>query len=99
MKINILFYTFIAAIGGLLFGFDTTVINGALPFFSSHFALDGAMRGWAVSSGLIGCVFGAIFIGKPSDIFGSRSMLKFLAVLFIATALGTGLAPNFIYLY
>lgn len=95
MKLNILFYTFIAAIGGLLFGFDTAVINGALPFFSSHFDLDGAMQGWAVSSGLIGCVIGAIFIGKSSDIFGSRTMLKFLAVLFIVTALGTGLAHNF----
>jgi sugar porter (SP) family MFS transporter len=95
LKKNNLFYTFIAAIGGLLFGFDTAVINGALPFFSSHFALNGAMQGWAVSSGLIGCVIGAIFIGKSSDIFGSRTMLKFLAVLFLATALGTGLAPSF----
>ena len=95
MKTNILFYTLVSAIGGLLFGFDTAVINGALPFFTSHFALDGVMQGWAVSSGLIGCVIGAIFIGKPGDIFGSRSMLKFLAVLFIVTALGTGLAPNF----
>jgi sugar porter (SP) family MFS transporter len=95
LKSNILFYTLIAAIGGLLFGFDTAVINGALPFFSKHFAIDSAMQGWAVSSGLIGCVFGAIFIGKPADLFGSRSMLKFLAVLFIATALGTGLAPDF----
>ena len=95
MKLNTLFYTFIAAIGGLLFGFDTAVINGALPFFSSHFALDGAMQGWAVSSALIGCVIGAFFIGRLSDIFGSRTMLKFLAVLFIITALGTGLAPNF----
>jgi len=95
LKTNILFYTFIAAIGGLLFGFDTAVINGALPFFSSHFQLDGAMQGWAVSSGLIGCVVGSIFIGKPADIFGSRSMLKVLAVLFIVTAIGTGLAPNF----
>jgi MFS family permease len=95
LKANILFYTLIAALGGLLFGFDTAVINGALPFFSSHFALDRVMQGWAVSSGLIGCVIGAICIGKPGDIFGSRSMLKFLALLFIVTALGTGLAPNF----
>jgi MFS family permease len=83
LKKNILFYTLTAALGGLLFGFDTAVINGALPFFSSHFALDGTMQGWTVSSGLIGCVIGAILIGKPSDIFGSRSMLKFLAVLFV----------------
>lgn len=95
MKKNVLLYTFTAAIGGLLFGFDTAVINGALPFFSSHFGLNGAMQGWSVSSGLIGCVIGAIFIGKPADIFGSKSMLKILAVLFIVTALGTGLAPNF----
>lgn len=95
MRKNILLYTFTAAIGGLLFGFDTAVINGALPFFSEHFNLNGTMQGWAVSSGLIGCIIGAIFIGKPSDIFGSRSMLKFLAVLFVITALGTGLAPNF----
>lgn len=95
MKKNILLYTFTAAIGGLLFGFDTAVINGALPFFSKHFLLDGTMKGWSVSSGLIGCVIGAIFIGKPADLFGSRSMLKILAVLFIVTALGTGLAPNF----
>ena len=95
MKKNILIYTFTAAIGGLLFGFDTAVINGALPFFSEYFSLNGAMQGWSVSSGLIGCVIGAIFIGKPSDVFGSKSMLKFLAVLFIVTALGTGLAPNF----
>jgi len=95
LKTNVLFYTLIAAIGGLLFGFDTAVINGALPFFSHHFALDSAMHGWAVSSGLIGCVIGAIFIGKPADIFGSRSMLKFLAVLFIVTAMGTGMASNF----
>jgi len=95
LKNNILLYTFTAAIGGLLFGFDTAVINGALPFFSEHFALNGAMQGWSVSSGLIGCVIGAIFIGKLSDIFGSKSMLKFLAVLFVVTALGTGLAPTF----
>jgi sugar porter (SP) family MFS transporter len=95
VKSNVLFYTLIAAIGGLLFGFDTAVINGALPFFSNHFAINSAMQGWAVSSGLIGCVIGAIFVGKPADIFGSRSMLKILAVLFIATAMGTGLAPNF----
>lgn len=95
MKKNILRYAFTAAIGGLLFGFDTAVINGALPFFSEHFLLDGTMQGWSVSSGLIGCVIGAIFIGKPADLFGSRSMLKILAVLFIVTALGTGLAPNF----
>ena len=95
MKATVLFYTFVAAIGGLLFGFDTAIINGALPFFSKHFALDGAMQGWSVSSGLIGCLTGAIFIGKLSDLFGSRLVLKLLAILFIITAMGTGFAPDF----
>ncbi len=87
-------YTFVAALGGLLFGFDTAVINGAMPFFTDHFKLSEAMQGWAVSSALIGCIIGALFIGKPGDVFGRRRMLRFLALLFLASALGTGLAPN-----
>jgi len=87
-------YTFVAALGGLLFGFDTAVINGAMPFFTDYFHLTEAMQGWAVSSALIGCIIGALFIGKPGDIFGRRRMLRFLALLFLVSALGTGLAPN-----
>ncbi len=87
-------YTFVAALGGLLFGFDTAVINGAMPFFTDYFHLTEAMQGWAVSSALIGCIIGALFIGKPGDVFGRRRMLRFLALLFLVSALGTGLAPN-----
>jgi sugar porter (SP) family MFS transporter len=94
MKRALLIYTFVAALGGLLFGFDTAVINGALPFFTSHFGLTEAMKGWAVSSALIGCIIGALFIGRPGDIFGRRYMLRILAVLFLVAAIGTGLANN-----
>ncbi|MCX6233878.1 MAG: sugar porter family MFS transporter [Bacteroidetes bacterium] len=94
MKRALLIYTFIAALGGLLFGFDTAVINGALPFFTTHFGLTEAMKGWAVSSALIGCIMGALFIGRPGDIFGRRYMLRILAVLFLISAIGTGLANN-----
>lgn len=87
-------YTFVAALGGLLFGFDTAVINGAMPFFTDYFGLTKAMQGWAVSSALIGCVAGALFIGRPGDLYGRRSMLRFLALLFFISALGTGLATN-----
>ena len=94
MKRALLIYTFVAALGGLLFGFDTAVINGALPFFTKHFGLTEAMKGWAVSSALIGCIIGALFIGRPGDIFGRRYMLRILAVLFLVGAIGTGLANN-----
>jgi sugar porter (SP) family MFS transporter len=87
-------YTFVAALGGLLFGFDTAVINGAIPFFSDYFQLSDTMKGWSVSSALIGCVVGALLIGRPADRFGRVNVLKFLALLFLVSAIGTGLASE-----
>jgi len=95
MKRALLIYTFVAALGGLLFGFDTAVINGAMPFFTEFFGLDKTGQGWAVSSALLGCILGALFVGKPGDIFGRRYMLRVLAVLFLVTALGTAFAQDF----
>lgn len=95
MKQPLYLYTFVAALGGFLFGFDTAVINGAIPFFTEHFGLTDAMKGWAVSSALIGCVIGALAVGKPGDYFGRRLVLRVLALLFLVTAIGTGLAWNF----
>jgi len=87
-------YTFVAALGGLLFGFDTAVINGAIPFFTEYFELSDTMKGWAVSSALIGCVIGALFVGRPGDYFGRRKMLKFLALLFLVSAIGSAAATE-----
>jgi sugar porter (SP) family MFS transporter len=87
-------YTFVAALGGLLFGFDTAVINGAIPFFSDFFQLNDTMKGWSVSSALIGCVVGALFVGRPGDHFGRRNVLKFLGLLFLISAVGTGVATE-----
>ena len=83
-----------AALGGLLFGFDTAVINGAIPFFSDYFQLSDTLKGWAVSAALIGCVLGALFIGRPGDYFGRRNVLKFLGLLFLISAVGTGVATE-----
>ncbi len=94
MKRKLFLYTMVAAIGGLLYGFDTAVINGALPFFTDHFNLNDVMTGWAVSSALLGCVVGAIGIGRPGDRYGRRDMLKVSAVLFLLSAFGTGLATH-----
>ena len=95
MNRKLILYTFVAALGGLLFGFDTAVINGAMPFFTQYFDLTGAMQGWAVSSALVGCVIGAIAIGRPGDVFGRRLMLKLMALFFLVSAIGTGLSFNF----
>ncbi len=94
MPKNLYLYTIVAALGGLLFGFDTAVINGALPFFSDHFQLDEVMQGWAVSSAIFGCIVGAIGIGRPGDKYGRRYMLKITALLFLVSAIGTGMATN-----
>ena len=94
MPKNLYLYTIVAALGGLLFGFDTAVINGALPFFRDHFELDKVMEGWAMSSAIFGCIVGAIGIGRPGDKYGRRYMLKITALLFLISAVGTGLATN-----
>jgi sugar porter (SP) family MFS transporter len=95
MKNPLYLYTFVAALGGLLFGFDTAVINGAIPFFTKHFDLTDAMKGWAVSSALIGCVVGALAVGKPGDFFGRLLVLRVLALMFLVSAIGSGLAWSF----
>ncbi|WP_117879614.1 sugar porter family MFS transporter [Aureibaculum luteum] len=94
MKKRIFFYTFVAALGGLLFGYDTAVINGALPFFTDYFQLTNSMQGWAVSSALIGCIVGAFFIGRLGDKYGRRSMLRVMALFFLISAIGSGLADS-----
>ena len=94
MKGKLILYTLVAAIGGLLYGFDTAVITGALPFFKSHFNLNDVMTGWAMSSALLGCIIGAIGIGKPGDIYGRKQMLRFSAILFLVSAIGTSLASD-----
>ena len=94
MKHKLYLYTFVAALGGLLFGFDTAVISGTIPFITDFFNLNDTLLGYAVSSALIGCVIGAISVGKPGDLFGRRTMLRVMAVLFFVSAIGTGLANS-----
>jgi sugar porter (SP) family MFS transporter len=86
--------SFTAALGGLLFGFDTAVISGTIPFITRYFQLTDAMLGWAVSSALIGCIIGSVAIGKPGDAFGRRFMLKILALLFLVSSVGSALSTS-----
>jgi len=94
MNRKVILCALVAAIGGFLYGFDTAVINGALPFFRAYFNLDATMTGWAVSSALIGSIIGAISIGVPGDKYGRREMLKLSAILFAISAIGTAMAND-----
>ncbi|MCL5097409.1 MAG: sugar porter family MFS transporter [Candidatus Omnitrophica bacterium] len=86
----------VAALGGLLFGYDWVVIGGAKPFFERFFQLtDAAQKGWANSCALIGCLFGALMAGGLSDRFGRKRLLVLAALLFAVTSLGNGLASSF----
>jgi sugar porter (SP) family MFS transporter len=86
----------VAALGGLLFGWDWVVIGGAKPFFESYFELKNpAVVGWANSCALIGCLVGALLAGGLSDKFGRKRLLILAALLFVVTSIGNALAGNF----
>ena len=80
-----------AALGGLLFGYDTAVIAGAIGFLQAKFALSAAMTGWAASSAIWGCLFGAMFAGIASDRLGRKKVLLATAVLFSLSAIGSAI--------
>lgn len=86
--------TVIAAVGGLLFGYDTAVVAGAIGFLQQRFHLSAAMMGWITSCALIGCIAGAMFAGALSDRFGRKKILILSAVLFAVSSIGTALPQN-----
>ena len=86
----------VAAMGGLLFGWDWVVIGGAKPFFQRYFELTSeAQIGWANSCALIGCLVGSLIAGGLSDRFGRKRLLILAALLFAVTSLGNALANSF----
>ena len=78
----------VAALGSLLFGFDTAVISGTTAALRHTFALNDNLLGFTVSSALIGTMAGALGAGRPADWWGRRPMLTFLAGLFLISAAG-----------
>ncbi len=87
------FISLVAAMGGLLFGYDWVVIGGAKPFYEKFFALsDPARQGWAMSCALVGCLVGALASGALSDRFGRKRLLILSAFMFAVSSLGTALA-------
>lgn len=84
----------IAAIGGLLFGYDTAVIAGAIGSIQTIFDLSPALTGWAASSAIWGCMIGVIFSGFLSDKFGRKKVLILSAILFFISAVGSSIPNN-----
>lgn len=82
------------AVGGFLFGFDSSVVNGAVAAVSTDFSLDPASTGFAVAVALLGCAVGAFLAGRLADRFGRVPIMLVGAVLFIASAIGAALAAN-----
>jgi len=83
----------VATLGGLLFGFDTGVISGAIEPLTAKFGLSDFMKGWASGCALVGCAAGVLLVGPLSDRFGRRLAMFLAAGLFLASAIGTSL-PN-----
>ncbi|KUI23287.1 MFS transporter [Mycobacterium sp. GA-1285] len=84
----------VAALGGLLFGYDSAVINGAVAAVEDHFQTTKAVTGFAVAAALIGAALGAVVAGRLADKIGRLSVMKIAALLFFISAFGTGLATN-----
>lgn len=84
----------VAALGGLLFGYDTGIISGALLFIKKDFQLNPFLEGFIVSSLLLGAVIGAGVSGALSDRLGRRTIILVAAIIFAIGAVGAGLAPN-----
>ena len=84
----------VAAIGGLLFGYDTGVISGAILFIKAQFALSSAMEEIVVSAVLVGAVIGALIGGILTDRFGRRGLIILAGIIFTASAIATALAPT-----
>jgi len=97
--IYVLKLSLVSAMGGLLFGYDWVVIGGAKPFYELYFgiSLNPGLQGWAMSSALIGCIFGAMMAGGATDRFGRKKLLILAAILFSFSAYGTGISNEFKY--
>ncbi|ASK31458.1 arabinose-proton symporter [Chryseobacterium sp. T16E-39] len=86
--------TLVASVGGLLFGYDTAVISGAIGFMRTYYHLSDLMTGWVASCALLGCILGVMYSGKLSDRIGRKKVLMLSGLLFTISSVGTSFAPN-----
>lgn len=92
--ISIYLIAVIAATGGVLFGFDTGVISGAIPFLQKDFGIDNSIIEIITTAGLVGAIVGALFCGKVTDVLGRKKVILASAVFFTFGAFWSGIASN-----
>ena len=85
----------IVALGGFLMGFDASVISGVVKFIEPHFNLTKLQLGWSVSCLTLTATLAMMIAGPISDAIGRRTVLKYAAILYFISAIGSALAPNF----
>jgi len=84
----------IATLGGLLFGYDTGVVSGAIEPMTAKFVLSDVMKGWVSGSVLLGCAVGVLAVGPISDRSGRKVAMMLAAIMFLVSAVGTALAQQ-----
>jgi MFS family permease len=90
----VVFLSIVAALGGLLFGYDTAVISGTVSQVLKQFQLTTMQSGWYVGSALVGSMIGVIFAGKLSDGLGRKPTMILSAILFTSSAIGCALSNS-----
>ncbi|WP_353128200.1 sugar porter family MFS transporter [Parapedobacter pyrenivorans] len=95
-----LMVSLVAAIGGFLFGYDWVVIGGAKPFYEVYFGIANKplMQGWVMGSAIVGCIGGVIISGSFSDKFGRKPLMLVASIIFLVSAIGTGIANELFWL-
>ena len=91
-----LYYTLIVSLGGFIFGFDASVISGAIGFIDAQFSLSEWEQGFVVSSPTLGALFAMLFAGAVSDAIGRRKALIIVAALYLISSVCSALAPNYL---
>lgn len=95
-KSKVILWSLVVAMGGFLFGFDTAVISGAEKSIQQYWHLTSFQHGLTISIALIGTIFGAMFGSIPSDRFGRKQTLFFVAILYLVASIGTALTENWL---
>ncbi|MCF0234886.1 MAG: MFS transporter, partial [Thermoguttaceae bacterium] len=95
-RFSLIYVVIVAALGGLLFGFDSGVISGCEQAIQNEYQLNNSRHGFTVAVALIGTIMGAFGFGRPADIFGRKKTLVAMAVMFFVSAVGCAFAPNWL---